>query len=229
MSRAAEDRRAPAGEPPRGAPEQSEERGKHDTLPGLVRALVCPQCRADVAPAGEGLRCTSEACGLTFPVRNGIPVMLVGGATPEEEGAGYYPKVKGGTMEDNPDPAFSTYDARIRTHYLRRYLEGEAREGRILDLCCSKAPLYPYLADWGFAAPITYLQLTENRRPDVQVINHFFISFEDMRRLIDRSIIQDRPVYTVSVEPDPALERLYDLEAAGPGYRILSRKSLSEK
>lgn len=45
-----------------------------------------------------------------------------------------------------------------------------------------------------------------------------------MRQLIDESV-QSRPVYTVSVEPDLAIERLYELETAGPGYRILSRNS----
>ncbi len=79
------------------------------------------------------------------------------------------------------------------------------------------------LADWGYAAPMAYLQLTERRRPDVQVINRFFISFSDTRRLIDRAI-QSRPVYVVSVEPDRTTESMYELEAAGPGFRILSIK-----
>ncbi len=92
---------------------------------------------------------------------------------------------------------------------------------QMLDVAEPNALIF---GDWGFAAPITYLQLTEGRRPDVQVINRFFISFEDMRRLIDESV-QSRPVYTVSVEPDIAIEHLYQLEAAGPGYRILSRSS----
>ncbi|MFQ5854599.1 MAG: DUF2723 domain-containing protein [Anaerolineae bacterium] len=79
------------------------------------------------------------------------------------------------------------------------------------------------LGDWGYAAPIAYLQLVEDRRPDATVINRFFISFEDMRQLIDQAI-ESRPVYIVSVEPDRTMERLYDLEAAGRGFRIVSRK-----
>ncbi|MFQ5595577.1 MAG: protein O-mannosyl-transferase family [Anaerolineae bacterium] len=90
------------------------------------------------------------------------------------------------------------------------------------DMLAAAAPDALILGDWGYAAPITYLQLAEGRRPDVQVINRFFISFQDMRQLIDESV-QSRPVYTVSVEPDIAIERLYEVEAAGPGFRILSR------
>lgn len=47
--------------------------------PFLLEVLACPQChsrvRADDA-AGE-LVCTDERCGLAYPVRDGIPVMLV--------------------------------------------------------------------------------------------------------------------------------------------------------
>ncbi|MFQ5340964.1 MAG: protein O-mannosyl-transferase family [Anaerolineae bacterium] len=91
------------------------------------------------------------------------------------------------------------------------------------DMLDAAAPDALIFGDWGFAAPITYLQLTEGRRPDVQVINRFFISFRDMRQLIDESV-QSRPVYTVSVEPDLAIERLYELETAGPGFQVLSRR-----
>ena len=79
------------------------------------------------------------------------------------------------------------------------------------------------IGDWGFAASMEYIRLTEGQRPDVQVVNHFFISFEDMRQLIDEAL-QTRPVYVVSVTPDTTLEGLYEMEVAGPGFRILSRK-----
>lgn len=91
------------------------------------------------------------------------------------------------------------------------------------DMLAVVGPNALILADWGYAAPIAYLQLTENRRADVKVINRFFISFADMRDLVDHAI-DNRPVYTVTVERDPTLERLYALEAAGPGFQILSRK-----
>lgn len=47
--------------------------------PSLLEILACPQCRsplrADEA-AGE-LVCTNAECGLAYPVRDGIPVLLV--------------------------------------------------------------------------------------------------------------------------------------------------------
>lgn len=47
--------------------------------PALLEILACPRCRAslrDDREAGE-LVCTSEECGLAYPVRDGIPVLLV--------------------------------------------------------------------------------------------------------------------------------------------------------
>ncbi|GAA2752607.1 MULTISPECIES: Trm112 family protein [Kitasatospora] len=49
--------------------------------PFLLEILVCPQCHAPLAEsAGDEdreLRCTAESCGLVYPVRDGIPVLLV--------------------------------------------------------------------------------------------------------------------------------------------------------
>lgn len=45
--------------------------------PGLLEILACPACRAELRvddPAGE-LVCTG--CGLAYPVRDDIPVLLV--------------------------------------------------------------------------------------------------------------------------------------------------------
>ncbi len=47
--------------------------------PQLLEILRCPECRSELrvdAGASE-LVCTAEACGLAYPVRDGIPVMLV--------------------------------------------------------------------------------------------------------------------------------------------------------
>jgi uncharacterized protein YbaR (Trm112 family) len=41
----------------------------------LLEILACPACKADVRLEGETIVCTG--CGLIFPVRDGIPVMLV--------------------------------------------------------------------------------------------------------------------------------------------------------
>jgi uncharacterized protein YbaR (Trm112 family) len=45
--------------------------------PELLKILICPDCRGDVREVedGSGLECGS--CGRVYPVRDGIPVMLV--------------------------------------------------------------------------------------------------------------------------------------------------------
>jgi uncharacterized protein YbaR (Trm112 family) len=50
--------------------------------PRLLEILVCPACHGEVRVLeGEtGIACT--ACGRVYPVRDGIPVMLVDEATP---------------------------------------------------------------------------------------------------------------------------------------------------
>jgi uncharacterized protein YbaR (Trm112 family) len=45
----------------------------------LLEILVCPACHAPLhedTTAGE-LTCTAESCGLAYPVRDGIPVLLI--------------------------------------------------------------------------------------------------------------------------------------------------------
>ncbi|MET9365215.1 Trm112 family protein [Streptomyces sp. NPDC006632] len=48
---------------------------------GLLQILACPACHApltDETAADEPeLICTGKACGLAYPVRDGIPVLLV--------------------------------------------------------------------------------------------------------------------------------------------------------
>ena len=41
----------------------------------LLEMLACPLCKAAVRLEGEKIVCTS--CGRRYPVRDGIPVMLV--------------------------------------------------------------------------------------------------------------------------------------------------------
>ena len=44
--------------------------------PDLLEILVCPACRERVLPAAtEGLEC--RRCGRVFPIREGVPVMLL--------------------------------------------------------------------------------------------------------------------------------------------------------
>ena len=45
--------------------------------PRLLEILICPACRGEIAPVNDesGLECAG--CGRVYPVRDGIPVMLV--------------------------------------------------------------------------------------------------------------------------------------------------------
>ena len=100
------------------------------------------------------MTCSSASCGRTYNIKNGIPVLLTGGDAPEQEESGFYPKILGGTMEDNPNSVFANYDSAIRVHYLKKHLDDGAVDGLILDVCCSKAPFYPFLKDWGFGGKV---------------------------------------------------------------------------
>ncbi|MDH4160426.1 MAG: Trm112 family protein [Actinomycetota bacterium] len=54
--------------------------------PELLAILVCPRCHAPVTEdeAAQELVCGGPDCGLAYPVRDGIPVLLVD----EARGAG---------------------------------------------------------------------------------------------------------------------------------------------
>jgi uncharacterized protein len=43
--------------------------------PALMAIIVCPSCRSTLEVVGEELVCTG--CGLAYPVRDDIPVLLV--------------------------------------------------------------------------------------------------------------------------------------------------------
>lgn len=46
---------------------------------GLLEILACPECHAPLRPDEDAreLVCTGDGCGLAYPVRDGIPVLLV--------------------------------------------------------------------------------------------------------------------------------------------------------
>lgn len=46
---------------------------------GLLEILACPACHSPLREEAEELICTGEGtrCGLVYPVRDGIPVLLV--------------------------------------------------------------------------------------------------------------------------------------------------------
>lgn len=43
----------------------------------LLDILACPKCKAPVKLDGEKLVCQNAQCGLRYPIRDGIPVMLI--------------------------------------------------------------------------------------------------------------------------------------------------------
>ncbi|GAA0969402.1 hypothetical protein ENKNEFLB_03307 [Nocardioides aquaticus] len=49
--------------------------------PVLLDVVVCPDCRSALAvgtpPDGTGQELVCQGCGLAYPVRDGIPVLLV--------------------------------------------------------------------------------------------------------------------------------------------------------
>lgn len=51
----------------------------------LLSLLVCPVCKESVQPLCDGSALACRACGLAFPVREGIPVMLASEAVRLDE------------------------------------------------------------------------------------------------------------------------------------------------
>ncbi|GAB2685517.1 Trm112 family protein [Thalassiella azotivora] len=56
--------------------------------PWLREILRCPACRGELAdadgPRGPELVCREQACGLAYPVEDGVPVLLVDEARPPQ-------------------------------------------------------------------------------------------------------------------------------------------------
>jgi uncharacterized protein len=43
----------------------------------LLAILVCPACRTTVRQESGWLVCERESCALRYPIREGIPIMLI--------------------------------------------------------------------------------------------------------------------------------------------------------
>jgi uncharacterized protein YbaR (Trm112 family) len=43
----------------------------------LMEILCCPACKGDLKEEADKLICQNPNCGLRYPIRDGIPVMLV--------------------------------------------------------------------------------------------------------------------------------------------------------
>lgn len=52
-------------------------------IPPAIRSLLaCPRCRGPLIDAERGLSLVCGACALAYPVRDGIPIMLIDEARP---------------------------------------------------------------------------------------------------------------------------------------------------
>jgi uncharacterized protein YbaR (Trm112 family) len=53
------------------------------TVPqALLDILVCPKCKGDLDYRKEEPSLVCQSCKLRYPVRDGIPIMLIAEATP---------------------------------------------------------------------------------------------------------------------------------------------------
>lgn len=43
----------------------------------LLEILACPQCKTKVKLESDWIICQNPQCGLRYPIRDGIPVMLI--------------------------------------------------------------------------------------------------------------------------------------------------------
>lgn len=57
----------------------------------LLEILACPDCKSPVVQEGDYIVCTAEEkCGKRYPIRDGIPIMLIDEAIDPK--AGQQPK-----------------------------------------------------------------------------------------------------------------------------------------
>ncbi len=43
----------------------------------LMTILACPKCRSAVKQDGDQIQCQNPECRRIYPIRNGIPIMLI--------------------------------------------------------------------------------------------------------------------------------------------------------
>jgi hypothetical protein len=78
-----------------------------------------------------------------------------------------------------------------------------------------------YLSTWGEAELMRYHQMVNGLRPDVKVVNLFFITSENLEALVESRLEGDGHVY--STYSAPALPRRFRLEEDGEVYRVILR------
>ncbi len=53
--------------------------------PALLEIMQCPSCTGALVERPDPPALVCSACGLQYPVRDGIPVMLIDEATPSDQ------------------------------------------------------------------------------------------------------------------------------------------------
>ncbi len=43
----------------------------------LLKILACPKCKSDVELKENKIICKNPNCGLKYPIKDGIPIMLI--------------------------------------------------------------------------------------------------------------------------------------------------------
>ncbi len=43
----------------------------------LIKILACPKCKSDVELKNDKIICKNPKCALKYPIRDGIPIMLI--------------------------------------------------------------------------------------------------------------------------------------------------------
>jgi len=61
-------------------PEYEDQPGRPDLSDELLSVLVCPACHEPVVRRDDALAC--EGCGRSYPIRDGVPIMLIDEAPP---------------------------------------------------------------------------------------------------------------------------------------------------
>lgn len=53
--------------------------------PDLLTILACPKCKGELTQLGEGAGLACPPCGVVYPVRDDIPIMLLEEAVPRAD------------------------------------------------------------------------------------------------------------------------------------------------
>lgn len=94
------------------------------------------------------------------------------------------------------------------------------------EILTSVAPNALVLGWWDTVPVVQYLQMVEGQRPDVEAINRFLISFEDMTMLVKTEVLS-RPVYIN--EMPLAWESTFSVKKVGPVYQLFLRPQGDEE